>query len=81
MVGALFYSQRMGSQRYGKYGITSRPHLDPVRGVWLSYASVTWQDENGMHYYQFNNEKTFDNEEEALAFGFIVARAFADDNV
>ena len=69
----------MGSLRYGRFGLTSRPHREVVRGVWLSYASVTWLDEDGVHYHQLNNEQTFDNEEEALAFGFILARAFADN--
>ena len=60
---------------YGKYVLLSRPYLDEKLGAWMPYASVSWHGDEKSHYRQFNElGKTFATEEQALAYGFIVAR-------
>lgn len=58
---------------YGKYVLISRPYYDDIIGRWVPYASVSWES----HYHQLTDlGKTFETEEEAISFGFDVARAW-----
>jgi hypothetical protein len=69
---------RMSAILYGTYILISRPRYDEKLRVWLSYASVSW-DGAKYHYHQLKDlDKTFETEEEALAFGFITARDWID---
>ena len=66
---------------YRKYVLTSRPHHDVELKRWIPSASVAWQGKIKLHYHQLNDlEDTFQTEEEALAFGFIAARAWIDEH-
>jgi hypothetical protein len=66
----------MASERLGKYLIASTPIPNPIRGVWHPSCQVIWTDEDGSHWHKFQNPSTFDTEDEALIFGFTVARAW-----
>jgi hypothetical protein len=64
---------------YEKYILISRPSYDETLGAWIPYASASW-DGDKFHYRQFKDlGKTFDTEEEALAFGFVVGRAWIEE--
>ena len=68
----------MSAILYGTYILISRPRYDEKLRVWFAYASISW-DGATYHYNQLNDLKnTFENEEEALAFGFIAARDWID---
>ena len=71
----------MPASQYGKYTIISRPRLDKNRDVWLPYSCIA-ADGDGRNYYyrQFMDlNTTFKTEEQALTYGFIVARAWIDE--
>jgi hypothetical protein len=68
----------MSAILYGTYILISRPRYDEKLRVWLAYASISW-DGTKYHYHQLMDlVKTFETEEEALAFGFIAARDWID---
>ena len=73
----------MPASQYGKYIIISRPRLDKNTGVWLPYASIVADgDERNFYYRQFMDLNTrFEREEQALSYGFIVARAWVDEQL
>lgn len=73
----------MPALQYGKYIIISRPHFDKNGSVWLPYASVVADgDERDFYYRQFMNLNTrFETEEQARSYGFIVARAWVDEQL
>lgn len=73
----------MPASQYGKYIIISRARFDDNAGVWLPYASVVADgDERNFYYRQFMNlNTTFKTEEQALSFGFIVAREWVDEHL
>ena len=59
---------------HDKYILISRPSYDEKFGRWIPYASAGWEGQE-FHYRQFYDlSKTFETEEEALSFGFVVAR-------
>jgi hypothetical protein len=65
---------RLSALFYGKYVLISGPRYDEKREVWVPSASVCW-DHEGFHYHQLQHlTKTFTTEEQALAYGFAVAR-------
>lgn len=65
---------------YGIYVLISRPRYDHKLRVWVAYAIISW-DSDKFHYYQLNNlTKSFETEEEALAFGFVAARLWIDEH-
>ena len=73
----------MASERHGKYLIVSRPISNPIKEVWHPYSVVMWRDTNrdvactnSCHSHQFQNPSTFETQEEAVTFGFTVARAW-----
>jgi hypothetical protein len=69
---------RLPTLVYGKYVVISRPQYDENLGVWVPHASVSW-DGDGFHYHQLQHlDKTFTTEEQALAYGFAVARNWID---
>jgi hypothetical protein len=46
------------------------------------YASITWFDEDGAHHHRLSEiDKTFDSEENAAGFGFLIARAWIGENL
>jgi hypothetical protein len=48
--------------------------------LWFPYASISWYGDT-FHYQQFNDfEKSFQTEEQALAFGFGAARSWIDEH-
>ena len=70
----------MATVLYGKYILISRPRYDEKLRVWLPYASASW-DGDKFHYHQLKDfGKSFQTEEEALAFGFIAARNWIDEH-
>ena len=70
----------MPALHYGKYILISRPLHDAILDIWTPYASVSWNKEKEFRYHQIKDlDKTFDTQEEAIAFGFIVARIWADE--
>ncbi len=72
----------MPASQYGKYIIISRARFDDNAGVWLPYASVVADGERNFYYRQFMNlNTTFKTEEQALSFGFIVAREWLDEHL
>jgi hypothetical protein len=66
---------------YRKYVLTSRPHHNAELQRWIPSASVAWQGKIKLHYDKLKDlADTFQTEEEALAFGFIAARAWIDEH-
>ena len=59
---------------YKNYVLISRPRYDEKLRRWVPYASAIWDDDPEFRYRQFKDfAKTFETEEEALSFGFVVA--------
>ena len=72
----------MPASQDGTYIIISRARFDDNAGVWLPYASVVADGERNSYYRQFMNlNTTFKTEEQALSFGFIVAREWVDEHL
>ena len=70
----------MAAVKHGKYILISRPRYDEKLRVWFPYASISW-DSDKFHYHQLTDfEKSFQTEEEALAFGFVAARNWIDEH-
>ena len=70
----------MSSLLYGKSLLISRPRYDEKLGTWVPYASVSWDGDN-FHCYQLKNlDKRFETEEEALQYGFTLARQWLDED-
>ena len=70
----------MATVLYEKYILISRPRYDEKFRLWVPYASISW-DGDKFHYQQLNKfEKSFQTEEEALAFGFGAARSWLDEH-
>ena len=71
----------MSTVLYRKYyTLISRPHYDEKLRVWFAYASTCW-DLDKFHYHQLTDfEKSFQTEEQALAFGFGAARSWIDEH-
>jgi hypothetical protein len=69
----------MAHESHRNYLIISRPNHSAESGVWCPYATVLWQDGAGFHYHDFVKvDVTFLTEEEALAYGFTIARSWID---
>ena len=69
----------MSAILYGAYILISRPRYDEKLRVWLAYASIFRDD--AFSYHQLKTlVEIFETEEEALAFGFIAARAWIDEH-
>ena len=70
----------MSTVLYGKYMLISRPRYDEKFRLWFPYASIFCDGEK-FYYHQFNDfEKSFQIEEQALAFGFGAARSWIDEH-
>lgn len=66
----------MPALQYGIYILISRPRYDEKLKVWFPYASVSWNGDK-FHYHQLKDlADTFETQEEALAFGYVTARAW-----
>jgi hypothetical protein len=71
----------MAAILYRKYISISRPRYDEKLRVWLPYASISSHGDK-FHYYQLKNlDKSFETEDEALAFGFFAARDWVDKHL
>ena len=69
----------MAVLKYGKYSVVSRPRYHPRNGVWRASASVIWYDDKDeVHSHRFNLDRSFDTADDALLFGFLVARMWVD---
>jgi hypothetical protein len=65
----------------GKYILSSQPRYDSKLDVWFPYASVAWHDldDHSFHHHELKGlNRRFKKQEEALSFGFIVARAWVE---
>jgi hypothetical protein len=74
----------MPTSIYRKYILMSRPRYDEKAGVWEPYASVAADvlDEKNFYYHQLKDlNSSFETEEQAVSFGFIVARAWVDEHL
>jgi hypothetical protein len=73
------------ARAHGKYILISRPHYDEKMGAWVPYAACFADeipDDENFYYRRFNDlNSTFQTEEQALSFGFIVARAWVDEHL
>ena len=68
-------------QLYRGCVLISRPRYDRVLQLWAPYASIAWPEESPSQYHQLTPfDRAFETEAEALAFGFIAARAWIDEN-
>jgi hypothetical protein len=66
----------MAALESGRHILISRPRRDELQR-WIPYASVSWIAGSEVRYHQIKGlNAIFDTEEEALAFGFEVARAW-----
>src|SRR5918992_42628 len=74
--GIVFVSlASMAMQEYGKYILISRAHQHDGLEGWIPYASITWLDGKDWQYHHLQgSDRTFGTEQEALNFGFAVAR-------
>jgi hypothetical protein len=67
----------MASELHGKYLIVSKPNYRSDEKLWYPHCAVTWQDENGNHFREFNNANTtFKTRDPAVVFGLTVGRAW-----
>lgn len=72
----------MSALHYGQTLLISRPRYDENIKAWRPYASVTLNDRQGtFRYQQIKPEENFATEQEALSFGFNVAREWVDENL
>ena len=73
----------MAASEYKKYTLISQPHYDENVGVWVPDASVAANvDKDNSYYHQLKHlNSNFETEEQALSFGFIVARAWVDEQL
>ena len=78
---------RTTGSRYRKHTLFSRPYYDENLGVWMSYASVV-QDvlgdrhrNNTYHHEVKDGNQSFEREEQALCFGFIIGRSWIDEHL
>ena len=70
----------MATQFHRDRIIISRPQQTDDRKAWFAYASVHWREGGGFRHHQFTDpSKIFELEDEALAFGFLIARAWVDE--
>jgi hypothetical protein len=70
----------MAVLEYRKHILVSRPHLDQLLGLWVPYASVAWQGDDGYQFQRFSDfNTTFNSEKEAEYFGLRIARIWVDE--
>ncbi len=68
----------MAALEYRRYFLISRPRQDELQR-WIPYASVSWLEGSQVGYHLLEDlNGVFDTEEEAIAFGFEVARTWID---
>ena len=71
----------MAVLEYRKHILVSHPHLNELLGLWIPYASVAWDAEQGFRFRHFSAlGKTFISEVEAEGFGILTARAWVDEH-
>jgi hypothetical protein len=75
---------RMTATQYSKYTLISRPYYDDKLAGWIPNASVVrvfgGSDHNNFYFHQMRDplKQSFEREEQALCFGFIIGRAFIE---
>jgi hypothetical protein len=78
---------RTTASRYRKHTLFSRPYYDENLGAWMSYASVVQDvfgdgDRNNTYYHEMKDgNQSFEREEQALCFGFIIGRSWIDEHL
>ena len=78
---------RMTASMYRKHTLFSRPYYDDNLGVWMPYASVVHDvlgdgDRNNFYYHEMKDlNQSFEREEQALCFGFIIGRCWIDEHL
>jgi hypothetical protein len=78
---------RTTASRYRKHTLFSRPYYDENLGAWMSYASVVQDvfgdgDPNNTYYHEMKDgNQSFEREEQALCFGFIIGRSWIDEHL
>ena len=70
----------MSTVLYGKYMLISRPRYDEKLRVWFPYASISWYGHTFLYQQLTDFERSFQSEEQALAFGFVAARNWIDEH-
>jgi hypothetical protein len=72
---------------YRKHTLFSRPYYDDQLGLWMPDASVVQDvfgdgDQNNFYYHEMKDlNQSFEREEQALCFGFIIGRAWIDEHL
>jgi hypothetical protein len=62
-----------------KISFRVEPKQDPASKDWLPHAFVTWRAEGGMEHHLFADlGRTFAAKDEAVSFGFLVARTWTE---
>ena len=70
----------MAAKFYANYFLISRPRYDKKLGAWRPYVRIYW---GGVEFYLHELKdlfKTFETQEEALAFGFSAASLWLDEH-
>jgi hypothetical protein len=77
----------MTASQYKKHTLVSRPYYDENLEVWMPYASVFRDlfgggDQKDSHYHEIKDlNQSFEREEQALSFGFIIGRCWIDEHL
>ena len=73
----------MPASEYKRYYLISRPKFDPKERVWVPCVSIVGDgDGKNFQYHEFKElNSKFETEEQALTFGFIVARSWVDEHL
>jgi hypothetical protein len=71
----------MPTLEYRIYSLISRTRFNCGRRFWLPRASVVWQENGALHVHSLDAlDRAFISEQDALDFGFAVARAWVDEH-
>jgi hypothetical protein len=70
----------MAAKFYAKYFLISRPRYDKKIRAWLPYVRIYWGSEEFFNHELKDLVKSFETQEEALAFGFTAARLWLDEH-
>jgi len=78
---------RATASRYRKHTLFSRPYYDENLGAWTPYARVVSDvfgggDRNNTYHHEMKDgNQSFEREEQALSFGFIIGRCWVDEHL
>ena len=68
----------MSSLLYGNSILISRPRYDAELGAWRPYASLSWDGDKFRYHRLKDLDRSFETEDEALAYGYSAAREWID---